>query len=334
MVLMAASGAGWLKGARAMEYRRLGNSGLRVSVTGLGGNTFGRAVDASGVARIVGAALDAGVNFFDTADIYNAGASEEMLGRALRGRRGGAVIATKAGMRMGEGPNDNGASRQHLTASLDASLRRLDTDYVDLYQIHRDDSETPLEETLSTLDSFVQAGKVRYAGCSNYDAWRMTRALWISEQRGWAPFVSNQPEYNILSREIERELIPACLELGVGVIPYSPLAGGVLTGKYVAGQPAPEGTRGYNNPRFQSRLAPETLDAVARLDTWARARGHTVGELALSWLVAQPAVSTVIAGATSSEQVAANVAAMAWRLSGDDLAEIEGVLRQAETQPE
>lgn len=309
-----------------MEYRRLGASGLRVSVIGLGGNTFGRFTDAHGTEQIVKVALDAGINFFDTANIYSAGVSEEYLGGALKGRRDQAIIATKAGMRMGEGPNESGSSREHLMASVQASLKRLQTDYIDLFQIHRYDPDTPLEETLRALDDLVRSGAVRYIGCSNYDAWQMTRALWISDRRGWAAFVSNQPEYNLLSRDIERELVPACLELGIGIIPYSPLAGGVLTGKYAAGQPAPEGTRGYNNPRFAERLRPETLDAVSRLSAWAHERGHSVGELALAWLAAQPAVSTVIAGVTKPEQVTANVAAGEWRLSQQDLEEIDALL--------
>ncbi|HEU0028584.1 MAG TPA: aldo/keto reductase [Ktedonobacterales bacterium] len=309
-----------------MEYRRLGASGLRVSVIGLGGNTFGRYTDAQETERIVSAALDAGINFFDTANIYSGGVSEEHLGRALKGRRDQAIIATKAGMRMGEGPNESGSSRKHLLASVHASLARLQTDYIDLFQIHRYDPETPLEETLSVLDDLVRSGAVRYIGCSNYDAWRMTRAMWASDRHGWEPFVSNQPEYNLLSRDVERELVPACLELGVGIIPYSPLAGGILTGKYTAGQSAPEGTRGYNNPRFAERLRPDTLDTVSRLGAWASERGHTVGELALAWLAARPAVSTIIAGVRDSEQVAANVAAGAWRLSEQDMEEIEAIL--------
>lgn len=309
-----------------MEYRRLGASGLRVSVIGLGGNTFGRFTDAQGTEQIVRVALDAGINFFDTANVYGAGVSEEHLGRALQGRRDQAIIATKAGMRMGEGPNESGSSRAHLMASVQASLKRLQTDYIDLFQIHRYDPDTPLEETLGALDDLVRSGAVRYIGCSNYDAWQMTRALWISDRRGWAAFIANQPEYNLLSRDIERELVPASLDLGVGIIPYSPLAGGVLTGKYAAGEPAPEGTRGYNNPRFAERLRPVTLDAVSRLSAWARERGHSVGELALAWLAAQPVVSTIIAGVTRPEQVTANVAAGAWRLSQHELEEIDTML--------
>ncbi len=309
-----------------MEYRRLGASGLRVSVIGLGGNTFGRYTDEEGTKRIVSAALDAGINFFDTANIYSAGASEEHLGRALKDHRDEVIIATKAGMRMGPGPNESGSSRKSLIASVHASLRRLQTDYIDLLQIHAYDPETPLEETLGALNDLIHSGAVRYIGCSNYDAWRMTRALWISDQRGWAPFISNQPEYNLLSRDVERELVPACQELGVGIIPYYPLASGLLTGKYTAGQPAPEGTRGYNNPRFAERLRPETLEKVAKLDAWARERGHTVGELALAWLAARPAVATVIAGARKPEQVTANAAAADWRLSERDQQEIDSLL--------
>lgn len=309
-----------------MEYRQLGASGLRVSVIGLGGNTFGRYTDEAETERIVNAAQDAGINFFDTANIYSSGASEEHLGHALKGWRDQAIIATKAGMRMGEGPNETGSSRKHLVASVHASLRRLQTDYIDLFQIHTYDPHTPLEETLDTLSDLVRAGLVRYIGCSNFDAWRMTRALWISDRRSWPSFISNQPEYNLLARDIERELVPACLELGVGIIPYLPLAGGLLTGKYAAGQLAPEGTRGYNNPRFAERLRPETLEVVGKLGAWASERGHTTGELALAWLAARPAVATIIAGVTTPEQVTANVSAGAWRLTERDQEEIDALL--------
>lgn len=313
-----------------MDYRRLGASGVRVSVIGLGGNTFGRYADERQTADIVNAALDAGINFIDTANIYNSGVSEQLIGKALHGQRERALIATKVGMRMGSGPNESGSSRKHIFDSVYASLRRLDTDYVDLLQIHAFDAETPLEETLDALNDLVRAGAVRYIGCSNYDAWRLIQALWISDRRGWASFVSVQPEYNLLSREIERELVPACLEFGVGVIPYYPLAAGVLTGKYKPGLPVPEHTRGYNNPNFAGRLRREALETAQRLDSWARERGHTVGELALAWLVAQPAVSTVIAGVRSPEQVVANARAGAWKLTADDLAAIEDILAASE----
>ncbi|HZC06883.1 MAG TPA: aldo/keto reductase [Ktedonobacterales bacterium] len=310
-----------------MEYRRLGASGLRVSVIGLGGNTFGRYVDERGTAEIVAAAFDAGINFFDTADVYGAGVSERYLGAALRGQRERALIATKVGMRMGSGPNESGSSRKHIFSGVHESLKRLDTDYIDLLQIHAFDPETPLEETLDALNDLVRAGSVRYIGCSNYDAWRLAQALWISDKHHWAAFVSTQPEYNLLSREIERELIPACLEFGVGVIPYFPLAAGVLTGKYQPGQPAPENTRGHNNPNFAARLNRADLETAQRLDAWARERDHTVAELALAWLAAQPSVATVISGVRSAEQVAANARSGEWKLSAGDLEAIEDILK-------
>lgn len=316
-----------------MDYRRLGASGLRVSVIGLGGNTFGRYVDERATAEVVSVALDLGVNFFDTADIYNAGVSEEFLGKALRGHRERALIATKVGMRAGSGPNESGSSRKHIFDSVHNSLDRLDVDYIDLLQIHRFDPDTPLEETLDALNDLVRAGDARYIGCSNYDAWRLTQALWVSDKRQWASFISVQPQYNLLSREIERDLIPACLEFGVGVIPFFPLAAGVLTGKYQPDQPAPEHTRGHNNPNFASRLNRPDLETAQRLDAWARERGHTVGELALAWLAAQPAVATVIAGVRSVEQVAANVRAGEWKLTNDELVAIDGLLVAPEDQP-
>jgi 1-deoxyxylulose-5-phosphate synthase len=309
-----------------MEYRRLGRSGLRVSAIGLGGNTFGRYADAARTAEIVGRALDLGVNLFDTADVYNKGQSEEFIGRAIRGRRAQALIATKVSSRVGDGPNDAGASRQHIMNGCEASLRRLDTDYIDLYQIHWFDSDTPQDETLAALDDLVRAGKVRYVGCSNYAAWQVTQALWISDREHLARFVSVQPEYNLLERDVERELVPCCLEFGLGIIPYYPLAAGVLTGKYKPGEPPPEGTRGHGNAAFERRLRRETLERVQRLDAWAREREHTVGELALAWLLARPGVSTVIAGTTRPEQVEANVRAADWHLTPDDIAAVDAVL--------
>jgi aryl-alcohol dehydrogenase-like predicted oxidoreductase len=309
-----------------MEYRHLGRSGLQVSVVGLGGNTFGRYADEAATAAIVHRALDLGITFFDTADVYGTGTSEELLGKALRGRRDEALIATKVGMQMGERPNESGSSRKHVISGCEASLRRLGVEHIDLYQIHRFDPETPLEETLGALDDLVRAGKVRYIGCSNYDAWRLTQALWISEREHFARYVSVQPEYNMISREIERELVPCCLEFGIGVIPYFPLAAGVLTGKYRPGEPPPEGTRGHNNPRFASRLQETTLTAVQRLDAWARERGHSVSELALAWLASRPGVSTIIAGTTKPEQVEAYVRAADWHLSADEVAEVDRLL--------
>lgn len=309
-----------------MEYRQLGASGLRVSVIGLGGNTFGRYADEQRTAAIVRQALDSGINVIDTADIYGNGVSETLLGKAIRGHHDELVIATKVGMRMGDGPNDRGSSRRRIIAGCEASLRRLQIDAIDLYQIHEFDPHTPLEETLGALDDLVQAGKVRYIGCSNYDAWRIVQSLWISDRRNLARFVSVQPEYNLLHRDVEREITPVCLEFGLGIIPFFPLDAGVLTGKYKPGEPPPEGTRGHNNPRFASRLQRSTLEAVQRLDAWAHESGHTVGELALAWLASRPAVSTIIAGTTRPEQVAANARAADWKLTPDDLAEIDRLL--------
>jgi aryl-alcohol dehydrogenase-like predicted oxidoreductase len=309
-----------------MDYRPLGRSGLRVSIIGLGGNTFGRSVDEAGTAAIVRQALDSGITFIDTANVYGQGASEELLGQAIRGHRDELVLATKAGMRMGDGPNEHGSSRKHITESCHASLRRLGIETIDLFQIHRFDADTPLEETLGALDDLVRAGKVRYIGCSNYPAWRVAQALWVSDRRSLARYVSVQPEYNLLQREVEQELVPCCLEFGLGLIPYFPLAAGVLTGKYTPGEPAPEGTRGYQNPGFATRLEPKTLAVVQRLDAWARERGHSVGELALAWLATRPAVSTVIAGTRRPEQVAANARAADWHLSEEDLREVEATL--------
>jgi aryl-alcohol dehydrogenase-like predicted oxidoreductase len=309
-----------------VEYRQLGKSGLRVSVIGLGGNTFGRYADQQQTAAIVRQAVESGINVIDTADIYGTGASEELLGKAIQPYRDQLVIATKVGMRMGDDPNESGASRRHILAGCDASLRRLQIETIDLYQIHAFDPLTPPEETLSALDDLVRAGKVRYIGCSNYDAWRIVESLWVSDHAHLAHFVSVQPEYNLLKREIEREIVPACLHYGLGIIPYFPLDAGVLTGKYKPDEAPPAGTRGHDNPRFASRLQRATLEAVQRLDAWAHDSGHSVGELALAWLASRPAVSTIIAGVTRPEQVAANARAADWKLSDDDLAEVERLL--------
>jgi aryl-alcohol dehydrogenase-like predicted oxidoreductase len=309
-----------------MHYRRLGRSGLRVSAIGLGGNTFGRYADEATTAAIVRQALDVGINFIDTADVYGHGASEELLGKAIRGHRDELLIATKVGSAMGERPNERGSSRKHILEGCDASLRRLDIETIDLYQIHWFDPETPLEETLGALDVLVRAGKVRYVGCSNYPAWRVAQAHWVSEREHLARYVSVQPEYNLLERQVEAELVPCCLEFGLGIIPYFPLAAGVLTGKYKPGEPPPEGTRGHDNPRFAPRLEPKTLEAVQRLDAWARERGHSGGELALAWLATRPGVATVIAGTTRPEQVATNARAAEWQLTEDDLHEIDAML--------
>ncbi len=311
-----------------MRYKRLGGSGLKVSVIGLGGNTFGRYVDEAGTARIVHHALDRGVNFFDTADVYSNGVSEQFVGKALRDRRDRGLIATKVAMKMGEGPNDQGLSRGHVLAGVDASLARFGTDYIDLLQVHRWDPETPIEETMRALDDVVRAGKVRYLGCSNFAAWQLTQALWVSDRRGYAPFVSVQPRYNLLDRAIERELLPACRAFGVGIIPYSPLAGGILTGKYRGGA-RPAGTRGADQEGagfFERQLAGQDEAAVERLAAWAEARDHTLGDLAIAWLASRPEVASVIAGVTSPEQVETNARGADWLLTPEEIEEVGAIV--------
>lgn len=309
-----------------MEYRQLGNAGVRVSVIGLGTNQFGGKVDSAGVKEIVHGALDLGINFIDTADIYTGGRSEETLGAALAGRWHQVVLATKFTSKTGDGPNDYGASRYHLANAVEASLRRLGSDHIDLYQVHSWDETTPIEETLRALDDLVRAGKVRYIGASNFAAWQLARANVLAEVRGWAPFVTIQPHYHMLERGIERELIPYCNAHRVGILPYFPLAGGFLTGKYKRGQPPPAGSRGERSSYVQGYMTEGNYDKLERLTAWAEARGHTMGELAHAWLIAQPMVSSVISGATSLAQVQANAKAADWRLSADELKEVNAIL--------
>ncbi len=309
-----------------MEYRQLGRSGLKVSAIGLGGNTFGNGADEAQTARIIHHALDVGVNFIDTADVYSRGVSEQYVGKALAGRRREAIIATKVRGQMGDLPNDVGLSRKHIMDGIEASLRRLATDYVDLYQVHSVDQTTPIFETLAALDDLVHQGKVRYIGCSNFMAWQICEALWAADRKNVTPFVSVQPRYNVLDRAIERELVPFCRQYGIGIIPYSPLAGGILTGKYRPGEPPPPDTRAGRNPRLQQQLNDSMLGNVNALGKWARDQGHTVGELALAWLLSRPEVSTIIAGATKPEQVDENAKAVEWRLSEDDLRQVDEAL--------
>ena len=306
-----------------MEYRQLGKSGLQVSAIGLGGNTFGRYADETGTAAIIHRALDLGVNFIDTADTYGRGVSEELVGKAMKDRRRQAIIATKAAGAMGEGPNQAGASRQHLTDGVHDSLRRLDTDYIDLFQVHFPDPKTPPEETMRALDDLVRQGKIRYIGCSNYTAWQVCEAQWTAQVHHLNPFISVQPAYNLLNRRIEAELVPFCQAYGIGIIPYSPLASGFLTGKYRPGQPAPEGTRGYNSAMFNRILTDRNFETLEKLEDFAGKRGHTVGELAMAWLLARPMVCTIIAGATRPEQVEENVKAGEWQLSAEEVLELD-----------
>jgi aryl-alcohol dehydrogenase-like predicted oxidoreductase len=312
-----------------MDYRSLAKSGLQVSLAGLGCNNFGMRCDAEQTRAVVHRALDEGITLFDTADVYGGrGASEELLGKALGERRKDAIIATKFGMPMGDGPYARGASRRWIMAAAEASLRRLGTDYIDLYQIHFPDPATPQEETLAALDALVCAGKVRYLGNSNFAGWQLADAAWISRSNGFAPYVSAQNQYNLLDRRIERELVPACRHYGVGILPYFPLASGFLTGKYRRGAEIPKGTRFGMMQRMADQILNDANFAtLERLEEFARSREHTMVELALSWLASQPEVPSVIAGATRPEQVTENVKACGWKLKPEELAEVDKITK-------
>jgi aryl-alcohol dehydrogenase-like predicted oxidoreductase len=302
-----------------MRERRLGSSGLVVSVVGLGCNNFGWRLDAEQTRGVVDAAIGVGITLFDTAESYGGGESELFLGRALAGRREEVVIATKfGGSREGGAP---GGSAENVRRAIDASLGRLGTDYVDLYQYHRPDGMTPIEETLGALDELVRAGKVRHVGSSNFSAAQVREAAAVASARGWSPFVSAQNEYSLLRRDAEQELVPALEELAVGLLPYFPLANGLLTGKYRRGEPAPEGTRlaGRGVPDDE-----ETWRRIETLEAFAATRGLSLLDVAVGGLAAMPTVSSVIAGATTTAQVRANAAAGEWVPSADELAELRG----------
>ncbi len=313
-----------------MEYRTLGKSGLQVSVAGLGCNNFGMRIDTEQTRVVVHRALDEGISLFDTADIYGGrGKSEEMLGKALGNRRKDVVIASKFGMAMGDGPYLKGGSRRYIMAAVEDSLKRLGTDYLDLYQIHAPDPDTPQEETLSALDSLVRSGKVRYIGSSNFAGWQVAEAACIAREHDFAPYISAQNQYNLLDRRIERELIPACRHFGVGILPYFPLASGFLTGKYKRGQEPPKDTRlAMMGARASQMLSNENFALLDKLQEFARSRGHSIVELATSWLLAQPEVSSVISGATKPEQVSENVTACGWNMTADEAGEINALSKR------
>ncbi len=310
-----------------MEMRHLGNSGLEVSVIGLGCNNFGRRLDEKQTATVVSAAVDAGITLFDTADLYGEdGSSETYLGKALKGHRDQVVIATKFGGPMGKLPMQKGGSRQHIFQAVEDSLRRLNTDYIDLYQVHFPDLDTPLEETMRALDDLVTQGKVRYLGHSNFTGWMIAHAHHIAARDALTPFISAQNHYHLLNREVEPDVQPACTKFGLGILPYFPLASGLLTGKYRKGQVHPEGTRLSSGPMAERILTDINIDKAELLFEWAEARGHSLLELAFSWLAQRPAVSSVIAGATNIDQISANVNAANWVLTPEELKEIEKLL--------
>ncbi len=303
--------------------RTLGSSDIKVSTVGVGCNAFGTRIDQAQTTAVVDAAFEHGVTFFDTADVY--GESEVLLGEALRGRRDEVVLATKFGMDLGGRLGDDGGRRgsaAYVRTAIESSLKRLDTDHIDLYQLHTPDPNTPIEETLGAMNELVTEGKVRAIGGSNLQAWQMVDADWVSKTKGYAAFATAQNEYSLYNRTAETELVPACLELGVGILPYFPLAYGLLTGKYSRGESAPDGTRLAVQTH---RLEAANWDTIEELEAFATARNISILELAIGGLAAQPAVASVIAGATKPEQVAANAAAGEWVPSAQDLEELAAI---------
>lgn len=312
-----------------MEYRRLGNSGLLVSVVGLGCNNFGgmiASLDLEASRAVIDAAIDSGITLFDTADSYGAeGGSEKVLGEVLGARRHDIVLATKFASPMNRAKSSRyNGSRGYIFKAVEASLARLKTDYIDLYQYHFPDPDTPREETLRALDDLVRQGKVRYVGVSNMPAWQLVDAAWISGSNGLSTFLSTQAEYNLLARDVETSLLPALRDIGMSILPYFPLASGLLTGKYRKGMDLPEGTR-MDLPYFKDGLTEDRLEKLETLVAFAESRGHTLLELAFAWLLAEPLVASVIAGATKPEQVRANAAAAAWTLTAEDRAGIDAL---------
>ncbi len=320
-----------------MEYRQLGHSGLRVSTVTLGTMGFGGTgwatpvgqIDVDGARRQIALARDAGVNLIDTADVYSAGLSEEIVGQALGSAREDVLLATKVRMPMGEGPNDAGLSRHHIIRGAEASLRRLGTDYIDLYQVHEWDGHTPLEETLGALDHLVQSGKVRYIGASNYAAWHLMKALGVSERRGFARFVSQQIYYSLQAREAENELVPVSLDQGLGILVWSPIAGGLLSGKYRRGVDAPAGSRhltDWDEPPVHDE--DKLYDTIETLVAIGEERGVSAARVALAYTIGKPAVTSVIVGARTEEQLSDNLAAAELALTDDEVARLDAVSAQ------
>ena len=316
-----------------MEYRTLGQSGLKVSLAGLGCNNFGMTIDEAATQAVVDAALEAGVNFFDTADCYGGGNSEVFLGRALGTRRSEAIITTKFGVPMGKGPLNGGASRRYVLSAAEASLKRLGTDYIDVYILHTPDADTPIEETLDALNTLVDQGKVRYVGCSNLAGWQIAEAAWQADTGGFRGFVTAQNEWSLLERKIEPEVVPACEHFGLGLLPYFPLASGALTGKYRRGAALDESSRFGRSDMLKKAygymISDESLEIVERLEKVAADSGLTILELALSWLGSQEIVSSVIAGATRPEQIEANANATRGDLPEDLFEAVEAALAQS-----
>jgi aryl-alcohol dehydrogenase-like predicted oxidoreductase len=326
-----------------MEFRQLGHSGLKVPVLSFGTGTFGgtneffQAWGSSDVAeatRLVDICLEAGVNFFDTADIYSTGASEEILGKAIAGRRGSLLISTKATFKMGEGPNDLGSSRHHLIQACEASLRRLQTDYIDVYHMHGFDQITPVEETLRTLDTLVQSGKVRYIACSNFSGWHVMKSLAVSERYGWARYVGQQAYYSLIGREFEWELMPLAIDQNLGTMVWSPLGWGRLTGKIRRNHPMPKVSRLHKTAEQGPPVADEDLFKVVDvLDEIAKETGKTITQIALNWLLQRPTVANVIIGARNEEQLRQNLGAVGWNLSAEQVKRLDAATDRTPIYP-
>jgi aryl-alcohol dehydrogenase-like predicted oxidoreductase len=321
-----------------LEIRNLGNSGLRVSLVGLGCNNFGGRIDEDASKKVIDKAFDLGIGFFDTADVYGhfsptgtvdfsgKGASERTLGKFLGERRKEIVLATKFSQPMDPEERLSGASRRYVITAVEASLKRLNTDWIDLYYVHRNDPTTPIEETLRALDDLIKAGKIRYAACSNFPAWCVVESVWTARAHNLNGFIACQAELSLLNRQVQKELVPALAAHGLGLVPYYPLAGGALTGKYRKGAPMPEGARITQGKRYTEKfLGDKKQEIIEGLVAFAEARGHTLLELAMSWLAAQPQIGGIIAGATKPEQLEANVIAAGWKLTPEDLAEIDKI---------
>ena len=317
-----------------MDYRRLGRSGLKVSEICLGTMTFGNGADEAEATRMVHAALDAGVNFIDTANSYVGGVSETMLGTALKGRRHEAVVGSKVFNPMGGRPNDSGMSRLHIKQQVEASLRRLQTDYIDVFYIHHVDVQTPLEEMLRAFDDLVRQGKILYTACSNYEVWRLMEALWLSDSNGWARFDAYQPQYSLVVRDIDEELVPACEAKGVGLVAWSPLAGGYLAGKYKPGSLKADGTRSAEGWGFNSRFFAANHSEIlqALLDT-ARDINRSPAQTALRWVMDQPYMTSAIVGARNVQQLCETLAAGGWRLPAEALSKLNKVSAQPHRYP-
>jgi aryl-alcohol dehydrogenase-like predicted oxidoreductase len=317
-----------------MEYLRLGRCGLKVSELCLGTMTFGKGTDQQEADRIVSLALDSGVNFIDTANSYNDGASETMLGEILRDKRDRVVLASKVFNPMGPGPNDSGMSRAHIMRAVEDSLRRLRTDYIDIYYIHHVDVQTPLEEMLRAFDDLITAGKIRYPACSNYEAWRLMEALWLADTNGWTRFVCYQPQYSLVVRDIDQEIIPVCELKGLGVVAWSPLGGGFLSGKYQPGETRREGARSAEGWAFPLRyFAPNRDEILATLLQVAAELGRSSAQVALRWVLDRPFITSAIIGARTAAQLQDNLKASGWRLTEAHDARLNAVSAPAPRYP-